>query len=68
MKASVTPFPHVLPNIESKLKYDWKDVRDKPNDIYYWAMKSVYDQEQEPKDSKLVVFEGASGEEPPEQN
>ena len=68
MKASVTPFPHVRPNIESKLKYDWKDVRDKPYDIYYWAMKSVYDQEQEPKDSKLVVFEGASGEEPPEQN
>jgi len=49
------------------LKYDWKDVRDHPEDIYYWAMKSVHDQEQEqePVGSELVVFQGASGPEPP---
>lgn len=60
MKMAVTPFPHELPYFESKLKYDWKDVRDHPEDIYYWAMKSVHDQEGDP-----IVFEGASGPEPP---
>jgi hypothetical protein len=60
MKLSVTPFPHELPYFESKLKYDWKDVRDNPEDIYYWAMKSVHDQEGEP-----MVFQGASGPDPP---
>jgi len=67
MKLAVTPFSHVMPNFESKLKYDSDHVRNNPNDIYYWAMKSVYDQEQEPKDSEMVIFEGASGPEPPEQ-
>lgn len=60
MKIVVTPFQHHIPSFESVIKYDWKDVRDKPNDIYYWAMKSVYDQEQDPKESELVIFNGAS--------
>jgi hypothetical protein len=61
MKMMATPFPHELPYFESKFKYDWKDVRDHPEDIYYWAMKSVHDQEGEP-----LVFQGASGPEPPQ--
>ena len=65
MKFFTNPFVHELPYFESKLKYDWKDVRDHPEDIYYWAMKSVHDQEQEPVGSELVVFQGASGPEPP---
>ena len=65
MKVAVTPFPHQVPYFESKFKYDWKDVRDKPNDIYFWAMKSVYDQEQDPIDSTPVIFPGASGPDPP---
>jgi hypothetical protein len=67
MKLAVTPFAHVMPNFDSKLKYDSDHIRNNPNDIYYWAMKSVYNQEQEPKDSDMVIFEGASGPEPPEQ-
>ena len=65
MKMSVTPFPHELPDFESKFNYDWKDVRDHSEDIYYWAMKSVHDQEQDPPGSELVVFPGASGPDPP---
>jgi len=60
MKIAVTPFQHNIPLFESVVKYDWKDVRDKPDDIYYWAMKSVHDQEQEPRDSEIVIFKGAS--------
>jgi hypothetical protein len=66
MKVAVTPFPHVVPYFETKFKYDWKDVRDKPNDIYFWAMKSVYDQEQDPPDSRIIIFQGASGPDPPQ--
>lgn len=65
MRLAVTPFTHTVPYFDSKIKYDWKDVRDKPNDIYYWAMKCTFDQEQEPKDSEPVIFEGASEPDPP---
>lgn len=66
MKMAVTPFTHNLPDFESKFKYDWKDVCDNPNDIYYWAMKSVYDQAQDPPGGELMVFPGASGPDPPQ--
>jgi hypothetical protein len=65
MKLPVTPFRHQISSFESIVKYDWKDVRDNLNDIYYWAMKSVYDQEQEPTDSEVVIFKGASEAAPP---
>jgi hypothetical protein len=65
MKLAVTPFQHQVPWFESTVKYDWKDVRDKPDDIYYWAMKSVHDQGQDPVDSEIVVFKGASEAAPP---
>lgn len=66
MRIVTDPFPHSIPNFDSKLKYDWKDVKSNTNDLYYWAMKSVYDQEQDPPDSDLVAFPGASGPEPPQ--
>ena len=48
MKLAVTPFRHQIPCFPSVIKYDWKDVRDKPDDEYFWAMKATYDQEGEP--------------------
>jgi Sulfotransferase family len=55
MKLAVTPFSHHVPQFPSIVKYDWKDVRDKPDDEYFWAMKCTFDQEQEdPKDSLRI--------------
>ena len=60
MKLAVTPFSHTVPYFDSKIKYTWKDVRDNPDDAYYWAMKCTFDQQQDPPESALVVFPGAS--------
>lgn len=45
MKIAVRPFTHCIPYFESKLKYDWKDVREHQDDIYYNALKAEYDEE-----------------------
>lgn len=58
MKLAVRPIIHVIPAFDAQIKYTSQDVRDKPDDIYFWAMKSVHDQEQEPKESQLVQFIG----------
>lgn len=54
MRIAVKPFIHILPFFEAQVKYTSQDVRDKQDDIYFWAMKSVHDQEGEP-----LHFEGA---------
>jgi hypothetical protein len=48
MKIAVTPFNHQLPCFDSTVKYSWKDVKNKPNDEYFLAMKDTYDQETAP--------------------
>ena len=60
MKSAVTPFPHTIPYFETKLKYDWKDVKSKPDDEYFRAMRAICYQEQDPPDSPVVKFESAT--------